>query len=116
MGRNPAEEQVVDRARQDHGLEVHAGELGQRAELIDGMVVSGGAEPCRELVHRTVGARGTDGDELGRQRKGEMARGRSGMPRRREPQTTAVAGATRARWRCRKAVWAATACSNGSPR
>ena len=139
VGRDSVEEQVVDGTREDDGLEMRLGEVGQRVELIDGVAVARTCEPGSELVQRVIGARGPHGHELGREREGEIARGRApaaGLygegnhllghpntncagrecPTRRKPQTTAAAGATEARWRCRKAVWAATACSNGSPR
>ena len=77
VGRDAVEQQVVDRSREDDGFQVRAGELGQRVELVDGIAVARAAEPCRELVERAVGAGRSHGDELGRERQGELARGRA---------------------------------------
>ena len=77
VGRDAVEQQVVDGGREDDGFEVRAGELGQRVELVDGIAVARAAEPCRELVERAVGAGRSHGDELGRERQGELARGRA---------------------------------------
>jgi hypothetical protein len=76
-GRHAVEQQVVDRAGQHHRLEVRAGQLGQRAELVGRFVVAGPDEPRGELVERRLGARGPHGCELGGQREGEVARSRA---------------------------------------
>jgi hypothetical protein len=75
--RDAVEQQVVDRARQHHGLEVRAGQVGQRVQLVGGVVVARGGQPGRELVERVLGPDRAHGRELGRQREGEMARGRA---------------------------------------
>jgi hypothetical protein len=85
VGRDTVEQQVVDRGREDDGFEMRAGQPGQRMELIDRIAVARADEPCRELVERAVGAGEPHGHELGREREGEIARGRAprGWPARR---------------------------------
>ena len=68
-GGDAVEEQVVDRARQHHRLEVRAGQAGQRVELVERLVVVRADEPDRQLVERALGAGGVDRRELGRQRR-----------------------------------------------
>ena len=70
-GRDAVDEQVVDRAHSTTGSRCVAGQVGQRLELVGGLVVAHADEPAREVVEGALGAGGADGRELGRERKGE---------------------------------------------